>query len=128
MSSATPGPVVFIVDDDDAVRDSLGLLLGLRGYATRGFARSKDFLSVVDRSARGCILLDLRIPDMDGLEVQAELAAREINVPIIVLTAHGDVATARAALKAGAFDFLEKPIDDALLRATIEARSRSRGA
>ena len=116
-----PGPVVFIVDDDDAVRDSLGLLLGLRGYATRGFARSKDFLSVVDRSARGCILLDLRIPDMDGLEVQAELAAREIKVPIIILTAHGDVATTRAALKAGAFDFLEKPIDDSLLRATIEA-------
>lgn len=121
MSSATPGPVVFIVDDDDAVRDSLGLLLGLRGYETRGFARSKDFLSVVDRNARGCILLDLRIPDMDGLEVQAELAAREIKVPIIILTAHGDVATARAALKAGAFDFLEKPIDDDLLRATIGA-------
>jgi len=121
MSSAAHGPVIFIVDDDDAVRDSLGLLLGLRGYVTRSFARSKDFLAAVDRSAHGCILLDLRIPDMDGLEVQAELAAREIKVPIIMLTAHGDVATARAALKAGAFDFLEKPIDDALLRTTIDA-------
>jgi RNA polymerase sigma factor (sigma-70 family) len=112
---------VFIVDDDDAVRDSLGLLLGLRGYSTRGFASGKDLLSSVDRSARGCILLDLRMPDMDGLEVQAELAAREIKVPIIIMTAHGDVAAARATLKAGAFDFLEKPIDDALLRTTIDA-------
>lgn len=121
MSSASPGSLIFIVDDDDAVRDSLVLLLGLRGYATRGFTRAKDFLSAVDRDARGCILLDLRMPDMDGLEVQAELAAREIRLPIIMLTAHGDVATARAALKAGAFDFLEKPFDDALLRTTIDA-------
>ena len=121
MSIATPGPVVFIVDDNDAVRDSLGLLLGLRGYSTRGYANGKALLSSVDRSARGCILLDLRMPDMDGLEVQAELAARGIKVPIIIMTAHGDVASARAALKAGAFDFLEKPIDDSLLSATIEA-------
>jgi RNA polymerase sigma factor (sigma-70 family) len=121
MSGATPGPVVFIVDDDDAVRDSLALLLGLRGYAARAFARGEDFLSAVDRSAHGCLLLDLRMPGMDGLQVQAELAAREITLPIIILTAHGDAATARTALKAGAFDFLEKPIDDAVLRATIEA-------
>lgn len=121
MSIATPGPVVFIVDDNDAVRDSLGLLLGLRGYSARGYANGKALLSSVDRSARGCILLDLRMPDMDGLEVQAELAARGIKVPIIIMTAHGDVASARAALKAGAFDFLEKPIDDSLLSATIEA-------
>jgi two-component system, LuxR family, response regulator FixJ len=121
MSSGPPGPVVFIVDDDDAVRDSLALLLGLRGYATRSFARGEDFLSAIDRLATGCILLDLRLPGIDGLAVQAELATRGITVPIIMLTAHGDAATARASLKAGAFDFLEKPIDDAVLRATIEA-------
>jgi RNA polymerase sigma factor (sigma-70 family) len=120
MSSVPPGPVVFIVDDDDAVRDSLALLLGLRGYATRSFGRGEEFLAAIDRSASGCILLDLRLPGIDGLAVQTELAAREICLPIIMLTAHGDAATARAALKAGAFDFLEKPIDDAVLRATIE--------
>src|SRR4030095_16566018 len=109
MSSAASGPCVFIGDDDPAVRDSLALLLGLRGYSTRGFASGKEFLSSVDSSARGCILLDLRMPDMDGLEVQAELVAREIKAPVIILTAHGDVAAARATLKAGAFDFLEKP-------------------
>ena len=121
MSNAPLDPVVFVVDDDDAVRDSLALLLGLRGYATRSFARGEELLAAIDRGATGCILLDLRLPGIDGLAVQAELAAREIRLPIIILTAHGDAATARAALKAGAFDFLEKPIDDAVLRATIEA-------
>ena len=82
---------------------------------------ARIFCAAIDRSAGGCILLDLRLPGIDGLAVQAELAAREIALPIIMLTAHGDAATARAALKAGAFDFLEKPIDDAVLRATIEA-------
>jgi two-component system, LuxR family, response regulator FixJ len=120
MSGAS-GPVVFIVDDDDAVRDSLALLLGLRGYATRSFARGEDFLSAIDRRASGCILLDLRLPGIDGLAVQAEIAARGIGLPIIMLTAHGDAANARAALKAGAFDFLEKPIDDAVLRTAITA-------
>jgi RNA polymerase sigma factor (sigma-70 family) len=121
MSSVPSGPVVFIVDDDDAVRDSLALLLGLRGYATRSYARGEEFLAAIDRSAGGCVLLDLRLPGMDGLAVQAELAAREICLPIVMLTAHGDAATARAALKSGAFDFLEKPIDDAALRSIIEA-------
>jgi FixJ family two-component response regulator len=121
MSNAPPGPIIFIVDDDDAVRDSLTLLLGLRGYATRSFACGEDFLSAIDSRAGGCILLDLRLPGIDGLGVQAELAARDIRLPIIMLTAHGDVATARAALKSGAFDFLEKPIDDTALRTIIEA-------
>jgi RNA polymerase sigma factor (sigma-70 family) len=122
MSAADPPrPVVFIVDDDDAVRDSLVLLLRLRGYATLSFAGAKAFLEAIDASARGCILLDLRMPDTDGLEVQSRLSAAGIGVPVIILTAHGDVATARAALKAGAFDFLEKPIDDALMLKTIEA-------
>ncbi len=121
MNNAPSGPVIFIVDDDDAVRDSLTLLLELRGYATRSFARGEDFLSAIDSRAGGCILLDLRLPGIDGLAVQTQLAAREIHLPIIMLTAHGDAATARAALKSGAFDFLEKPIDDTVLRSIIEA-------
>jgi two-component system, LuxR family, response regulator FixJ len=112
---------VFIVDDDVAVRDSLSLLLGLRGFKTRSFGRGEDFLAAVDPAACGCVLLDLRMPSVDGIEVQAALAARGIALPIIILTAHGDVASARTTLKGGAFDFLEKPVDDALLSATIEA-------
>ncbi|HEY2968406.1 MAG TPA: response regulator [Casimicrobiaceae bacterium] len=113
--------MVFIVDDDAAVCDSLSLLLGLRGYKTRSFARGEDFLAAIDSAARGCVLLDLRMPTVDGIAVQAALAARGIRLPVIILTAHGDVASARAALKGGAFDFLEKPIDDTLLMATIDA-------
>jgi FixJ family two-component response regulator len=75
----------------------------------------------MDPAARGCVLLDLRMPDVDGIAVQAVLAARGITLPVIILTAHGDVASARAALKGGAFDFLEKPIDDTLLLRTIDA-------
>jgi RNA polymerase sigma factor (sigma-70 family) len=113
--------MVFIVDDDAAVCDSLSLLLGLRGYKTRSFARGEDLLAAIDSAARGCVLLDLRMPTVDGIAVQAALAARGIRLPVIILTAHGDVASARAALKGGAFDFLEKPIDDTLLMATIDA-------
>ncbi|HEX9278036.1 MAG TPA: response regulator [Casimicrobiaceae bacterium] len=112
---------VSIVDDDAAVRDSLSLLLDLHGYKTRSFARGEDFLGAIDSAARGCVLLDLRMPNVDGIAVQAALAARGITLPVIILTAHGDVASARAALKAGAFDFLEKPIDDTLLLRTIDA-------
>ena len=112
---------VFIVDDDVAVRDSLSLLLGLRGFKTRSFGRGEDFLAAIDPAACGCVLLDLRMPSVDGIEVQAALAARGIALPIIILTAHGDVASARTTLKGGAFDFLEKPIDDTLLMATIDA-------
>jgi RNA polymerase sigma factor (sigma-70 family) len=112
---------VFIVDDDSAVCDSLSLLLGLRGYKTRSFARGEDFLAAIDSASRGCVLLDLRMPNVDGIAVQAALAARGIRLPVIILTAHGDVASARTALKGGAFDFLEKPIDDTLLMATIDA-------
>jgi FixJ family two-component response regulator len=120
MSVGSAG-TVFIVDDDAAVRDSLSLLLGLRGFKTRSFGRGEDFLAAIDPAACGCVLLDLRMPSVDGIEVQAALAARGITLPIIILTAHGDVASARTTLKGGAFEFLEKPVDDALLSATIEA-------
>ena len=114
-------PAIFIVDDDPAVRDSLALLLGLRGYATVSFASGEALLAGIGPDARGCILLDLRMPGIDGLAAQAELAARGIKLPVIILTAHGDVPTARSALKAGAFDFLEKPIDDSTMLTAIEA-------
>jgi two-component system response regulator FixJ len=106
---------VFLIDDDPGVRDSLTLLLSLKGVPTQPFANAESFIDTYRPGWPGCVLTDLRMPGMTGLELQAALRERHIDVPVVVLTAHGDVATARAALKNGAFDFLEKPIDDAML-------------
>jgi len=121
---------VYIVDDDAAVRDSLSLLLGLNGFHTLPFASADDFLRVFDTTWSGCLLLDIRMPGTDGLALQALLNEREIALPIIFMTAHGDVPTVRTALKSGAVDYLEKPVDpDAMLaavRAALEADSAER--
>ena len=106
---------VFLIDDDAGVRDALTLLLSLKGMSTQPFATADTFIQAYQPERAGCVLTDLRMPGMTGLELQAALAERHIDVPLVVLTAHGDVATARAALKNGAFDFLEKPVDDDLL-------------
>ena len=106
---------VFLIDDDPGVRDSLTLLLSLKGLRTQPFANAESFIETYRPDWSGCVLTDLRMPGMTGLELQAALRERQVDVPVVVLTAHGDVATARAALKNGAFDFLEKPIDDAML-------------
>ena len=106
---------VFLIDDDPGVRDSLALLLSLKGLSTQLFASAESFLETYQPDQAGCVLTDLRMPGMTGLELQAALRERRLELPVVVLTAHGDVATARAALKNGAFDFLEKPIDDATL-------------
>lgn len=123
---------VFIVDDDASVRDSLGLLLGLKGYRTQAFACADDFLRIYQPSSAGCLLLDIRMPGMSGLDLQAKLHEQKIALPIIVITAHGDVPTVRTALKGGAVDFLEKPVDpDALLaavRAALDADAARRDA
>lgn len=111
MSDAT----VFVVDDDAAIRDALSLLISLRGMRAQVFASAEHFIDTYRSEWRGCLLVDLQMPGMSGLELQAALKARGIPLPVIVLTAHGDVATARAALKNGAVDFLEKPVDDAVL-------------
>lgn len=122
-------PAVYLVDDDAAVRDSLSLLLGLHGYQTRTFAAAEDFLAAWQPERNGCLLLDLKMPGMDGLELQARLNALGSRLPLVVITAHGDVAAARAALKAGALDFLEKPIDDVLLLELVsEVMARAREA
>ena len=106
---------VFLIDDDPGVRDSLTLLLSLKGIRTQPFATAESFLETYRPEWAGCVLTDLRMPGMTGLELQSMLRERRLDVPVVVLTAHGDVATARAALKNGACDFLEKPIDDATL-------------
>jgi RNA polymerase sigma factor (sigma-70 family) len=106
---------VFLIDDDPSVRDALTLLLSLKGIRTQPFATAESFIETYRPGWQGCVLTDLRMPGMTGLELQAALRERQIDVPVVVLTAHGDVATARAAFKNGVLDFLEKPIDDAML-------------
>ncbi len=116
---------IIIVDDDDAVRDSLALLLNFRGYRTRAFPSAEAFLADWRPDWRGCLLLDLRMGGMDGLALQRALAERGNTLPIVFLTGHGDLPQARAALKAGAVDFLEKPYEEeALLAAVAEAVER----
>jgi RNA polymerase sigma factor (sigma-70 family) len=111
--------LIAVVDDDDAVRDSLALLLRLHGFAAREFASGEAFLEWAWAEPADGVLLDLRMAGQSGLDVQAELARRGLSWPIVMLTAHGDVATTRAALKGGAFDFIEKPFDDEVLLQTI---------
>jgi RNA polymerase sigma factor (sigma-70 family) len=117
-----PDPTIYIVDDDNSVRDSLSLLLNFRGFRTREFASAEDFMEAWKPDWRGCMLLDLRMTGMDGLGLQQVLIERGSRLPIVFLTGHGDIAQARAALKAGAVDFLEKPIDhEALFQSLAEA-------
>jgi len=103
---------VFIVDDDASGRDSLALLLSLRGYRTSSFASAEDFLRAADSSWTGCVMADLRMPGIGGLELLEELQRRGMDLPVVIITGHGDVATARAAFKSKVVDFLEKPFDD----------------
>jgi two-component system, LuxR family, response regulator FixJ len=108
-------PTVFVVDDDAPVRDSLSLLISLKGLRAAVFASADDFLKVYDPEWRGCLLTDLQMPGIGGLELQSILRERQIALPVVVLTAHGDVVNTRMALKNGAVDFLEKPVDDDVL-------------
>lgn len=110
---------VFIVDDDPSVRDSIALMLGLLGFRTAIFADAEGFLLAHQADWTGCVVADLRLPGKSGLELQAELAARGSTLPFVIITAHGDVPSARAAFQAQAIDFLEKPFDDEQLRAAI---------
>lgn len=111
MTATPPEPArtVFIVDDDEGVRTSLGILLDSVGYRAVGFASAREFLERYDPDQPGCLLLDIRMPEMTGMELQRELAARAIFLPVIFITGHGDVAMAVEAMKSGAFDFLQKP-------------------
>jgi FixJ family two-component response regulator len=111
---------VFVVDDDPDVREALGFLLGLRGYRTALFESADAFLQVLRPESAGCLITDIRMPGMSGLELQQELAKRCHTLPVVVLTAHGSVASARAALRAQAIDFLAKPFQPDELIAIIE--------
>lgn len=112
--------LVHIIDDEDGVRRSASFMLKTSGFAVRCWESGVAFLKEVRHAELGCILLDIRMPEMGGLEVQAALNERGVAMPIIVLTGHGDVEIAVKAMKAGAIDFLEKPFDADLLLAAIQ--------
>jgi RNA polymerase sigma factor (sigma-70 family) len=112
---------IYVVEDDPSVRDSLALMLSLSGYPTALFADAESFLAAWQAGWAGCVIADLRLPGASGIELQAELRRRGSPLPFVIITAHGDVASARAAFQAEAVDFLEKPFDDAQVRAAIES-------
>lgn len=117
--------IVHIVDDDPAVRESLAVLLGILGHRTALYADAEALLAVVREDWTGCVVSDLRLPGRSGIELQAELRRLGIRMPVIIVTAHGDVAGARAAFHGDAVDFLEKPFDRTQITAAI-ARAMER--
>ena len=126
----TADATIFVVDDDAPVRDSLCALLGARGWHVESFESAEAFLAAFDPRRPGCLIVDVRMPGMDGLSLQAHLNARRIDIPVIVVTGHGDVPLAVRAMKAGAVDFIEKPyafevIDAAVRRAIDRLRSKA---
>lgn len=113
--------LIHIVDDEEAIRRSASFMLKTSGFNVETWASGVAFLKEARHAAPGCVLLDVRMPEMDGLEVQQQLAERGIAMPVVVLTGHGDISIAVRAMKAGAVDFLEKPFEKARLLDAIEA-------
>lgn len=106
---------VFVVDDDPAIRESLRWLIESVGLKVKVFTTANEFLKSYDPSLPGCLVLDIRMPGMSGLDLQNELAARNVSIPILIITGHAEVPVAVRAMKAGALDFIEKPFSDQLL-------------
>ncbi|MEF9944577.1 MAG: response regulator [Burkholderiaceae bacterium] len=120
IDPAPPAATVYVVEDDEAVRTSLELLLRVRGYLSDSFASGEAFLAAGRWRRPACVVVDVRLPGIDGLELARRLRQAQASIPVIVVTAHGDVSTARTALREGAVDFLEKPVDDNELFNAIE--------
>jgi two-component system response regulator FixJ len=112
--------IVHLVDDDEAIRRSAGFMLKTSGYLVKAYPSGVELLKEAKELLPGCILLDVRMPEMDGLQVQEVLQDRGIGYPVIVMTGHGDVGVAVQAMKAGAVDFIEKPFEKAVLLSAIE--------
>ena len=108
-------PIVFIVDDDNAIRISLRMLLEADGLEVEDFSNAEDFLNRCTENNCGCLITDLRMPKINGLQLQSALAQLNIEIPVIMLTGHADVPTAVKSIKAGAIEFIEKPFDPQLL-------------
>jgi two-component system response regulator FixJ len=126
-TTSNKGQTIYIVDDEEPVRKALGLLVKAEGLESRCYETARAFLDSIEGIGPGCLLLDVCMPDMTGLELQEELVARQVQLPVIILTGHADVPTAVRAMKGGACDFVEKPFDtDELLRRIHECLSNER--
>lgn len=117
-------PLIHLVDDDAAVRDSLSLLIGTVGLRVQAWAEPEAFLHGFDRDGIGAIVLDIRLPGTSGLRVLERLVAEQVDQPVVMLTGHGTIDLCRRAFKAGAAEFLEKPVEDELLLETLQAAVR----
>jgi two-component system response regulator FixJ len=112
--------LVHLVDDDEAIRRSAGFMLKTSGFHVRTYESGVELLKTGSNLEPGCILLDIRMPGMDGLEVQSALRDKGVGLPVVIMTGHGDVGLAVQAMKAGAVDFIEKPFEKAVLMSAIE--------
>ena len=122
-----PEPTVFIVDDDEAVREGLSALLVAKRYKVETYPSAEAFLAAVAPERAGCLIADIRMAGMSGMELQREIKRRGIPTPVVIITGHGEVPLAVAALKAGAVDFLEKPFDSDAILASVEEAMRRLG-
>lgn len=118
-------PTVYLVDDDEAVREGLSLLIHTVGLEVQSYAAPADFLAAFDPEAIGCLVLDVRMPGMSGLRLQELLKERGVDLPVILMTGHGDVNLARRAFLAGAVEFLPKPVDEQTLIETLQRAVRA---
>ena len=112
MSDLDPEQLIYVIDDDEAVRDSMGMLLESADLPYRCFSSADSFFAEHDGSQRGCLILDIRMPGMTGIELQQKLTQMESSLPIIFITGHGDVPMAVEAMRRGALDFLRKPVNE----------------
>lgn len=112
-------PMIFLIDDHASVRDALAEMLGVMGYSVKAYESADVFLAALDRRQPGCIVADVKMPGTDGIGLVRELARRDIAMPVVLISGHADVPMAVAAIKAGAQDFIEKPVDDTQLVAAI---------
>lgn len=123
-------PVVHIIDDDTPVREALAFLLDCHGFPTRTYESAVQFLALAKKMEPGCIITDVRMPEMSGIELLERLVAQGIGEPVIIMTGHADVPMAIQAMRAGVFDFIEKPFEDASILDTVRAamaRRQNRG-
>jgi two-component system response regulator FixJ len=114
-------PVVHVIDDDDAARESLAFLLGTAQFVVRAYESAKAFLDAIPGVESGCVVTDVRMPEIDGLELLRRLKSQGIGLPVIVITGHGDVPLAVEAIKAGALDFIEKPYEGEVLLGAVRS-------
>ena len=119
-----PEPIIYVIDDDDAVRQSLEFLLRTAGHTVRSFESAKAFLEILPELRSGCIITDVRMPEISGIDLLRRVKEFGADMPVIMITGHGDISLAVEAMKLGAVDFIEKPFDDDQLLAALKVTLR----